>query len=125
MAGLPSAFQSMSILGTIATAALKPAAAMLGPNGAPSELAIDSGPIWQGTVDEERTAREYLEGGQEVEISQRITGATAEFVALYPGDPQSYLGKVATLDGKSRRIAEIEKGEAFTTITVSGSEEAP
>ena len=89
MAGLPSAFQSMSILGTIATAALKPAAAMLGPNGAPSELAIDSGPIWQGTVDEERTAREYLEGGQEVEISQ------------------------------------VEKGEAFTTITVSGSEEAP
>ena len=125
MAGLPSAFQSMSILGTIATAALKPAAAMLGPNGAPSELTIDSGPIWQGTVDEERTAREYLEGGQEVEISQRITGATADFVALYPSDPQSYLGKVATLDGKSRRIAEIEKGEAFTTITVSGSEEAP
>ena len=46
-------------------------------------------------------------------------------MALYPGDLQGYLGKVATLDGKSRRIAEIEKGEAFTTITVSGSEEAP
>jgi len=115
----------MSNLGKVAVQALKPAAVMLGPNGAPSKLAIDSGEVWQGTVDEERTAREYLEGGQEVEISQRITGATAEFVALYPSDPQSYLGKVATLDGKSRRIAEIEKGQAFTTITVSGSEEAP
>jgi len=100
-------------------------ATILGPNGQPSELAIDSGAVWQGTVDEERTTRDYMEGGQEVEITQRITGSSAEFNVRYPDDSQTYLGKTATLDGKSRRIAEIERGEAFTTITMSGSEEAP
>lgn len=100
-------------------------ATILGPNGQPSELAIDSGAVWQGTVDEERTTRDYMEGGQDVEITQRITGSSAEFNVRYPDDSQTYLGKTATLDGKSRRIAEIERGEAFTTITLSGSEEAP
>ena len=115
----------MSTLGRLAVAALKPAASVLGPNGEPSELIIDSGPMWQGTVNEERTTRDYMEGGQEVEISQQITGSTAEFDVRYPNASQTYLGKRASLDGKSRRIAEIERGEAFTTITVSGSEEAP
>ena len=100
-------------------------ATILGPNGQPSELAIDSGAVWQGTVDEERTTRDYMEGGQDVEITQRITGSSADFNVRYPDDSQTYLGKTATLDGKSRRIAEIERGEAFTTITLSGSEEAP
>ena len=82
-------------------------ATILGPNGQPSELAIDSGAVWQGTVDEERTTRDYMEGGLEVEITQRITGSSAEFNVRYPDDSQTYLGKTATLDGKSRRIAEI------------------
>ena len=115
----------MSILGRIAVNALRPMATILGPDGQPSELVIDSGAVWQGTVDEERTTRDYMEGGQEVEITQRITGSSAEFNVSYPDDSQTYLGKTATVDGKSRRIAEIERGEAFTTITVSGSEEAP
>ena len=100
-------------------------ATILGPNGQPSELTIDSGAVWQGTKDEERTTRDYMAGGQEVEITQRITGSSADFNVRYPEGSQTYLGKIATLDGNSRRIAEIERGEAFTTITLSGSEEAP
>ena len=115
----------MSTLGKLAVAALKPAASILGPNGQPSELVIDSGEMWQGTVDEERTTRDYMDGGQQVEIIQQITGSTAEFEVKYPKNPDEYEGKLATLDGKSRRIAEIEKGEAFTTVTVNGSEQAP
>lgn len=115
----------MSTLGNIAAAALRPFAKVLGPNGQPSELVIGSGPVWQGTVDEERTTRDYMDGGQEIGIAQRIVGATAEFSVRYPEDSQTYLGKTATLDGKSRRIADIEKGEVFTTIAVSGIEEAP
>ena len=115
----------MSTLGRLAVAALKPAASLLGPDGQPSELAIDAGPVWQGTIDEERTTRDYMEGGQEVEITQQITGPTADFDVRYPNPSQTYLGKLATLNGKARRVAEIARGEAFTTITVSGSEEAP
>tara|TARA_R110002020_G_scaffold16636_4_gene58744 strand:- start:595 stop:942 length:348 start_codon:yes stop_codon:yes gene_type:complete len=115
----------MSTLGEIAVAALRPAASLLGPNGQQSELVIDGGPMWQGTIDEERTTRDYMDGGQDVEITQQITGSTAEFDIRYPNPSQDYLGKLSSLDGNSRRVAEIIRGEAFTTITVNGSEEAP
>ena len=115
----------MSTLGNIATAALRPFAKALGPSGQPSELVIGSGQMWQGTINEERTTRDYMEGGQQVEISQTIVGSSAEFTVRYPETSDEYLGKTATLDGKARRISELERGEAFTTITLTGSEEAP
>jgi len=115
----------MSTLGKIAIKALSPFARALGPDGEPSELAIDSGEIWKGTVDERRTTRDYMEGGQQVEILQTIVGSSAEFVAEYPNNPQSYLGKDATLDGADLTVAEIEVGEAFTRITLNGPEQAP
>jgi len=115
----------MSILGKIAVKALVPFAKLLGPSGEPSELAIDSGDIWQGTVDERRTTRDYMEGGQQVEIIQTIVGSTVEFIVGYPNNPKSYLGKDATLDGAALTVAEIEVGEAFTRITLNGPEQAP
>ena len=99
----------MSTLGQIAVQALKPAAALLGPNGQASTLVIgDDGAAWQGTVDEERTTRDYMDGGQQVEIEQNFVGATDEFLVRYPESSQSYEGKTATVDGKSRTVAEIE-----------------
>ena len=115
----------MSTLGNIATAALQPFAKALGPSGKPSELVIGSGETWKGTASEERTTRDYMEGGQHVEISQTFVGSSAEFVAIYTDTSENYLGKTATLDGKARRISELERGEAFTTITLTGNEEAP
>jgi len=116
----------MSTLGQIAVQALKPAAALLGPDGQASLLVIgDDGAAWQGTVDEERTTRDYMDGGQQVEIEQNFVGATDEFLARYPEASKSYEGKTATVDGKSRTVAEIEVGEAFTTIRLKGPEEAP
>lgn len=115
----------MSSLGNIAVKALAPFAKLLGPSGEPSEFVIGSGEIWKGTISDERTSRDYMEGGYQVEITQSFVGSTAEFVAIYPDTSDAYEGKIATLDGKTRRIAEIERGEAFTTITLAGSEEAP
>ena len=115
----------MSTLGNIATAALRPFARALGPSGQPSELVIGSGQMWQGTINEERTTRDYMEGGQQVEISQTIVGSSAEFTVRYPETSDEYLGKTATLDGKALTVAEIEVGEAFTRITLNGPEQAP
>ena len=60
-----------------------------------------------------------------MEIEQNFVGATDEFLVRYPETSQSYEGKTATVDGKSRTVAEIEVGEAFTTIRLKGPEEAP
>ena len=116
----------MSILGKIAVKALAPFAKLLGPEGQASGLVIgSSGALWQGTVDERRTTRDYMEGGQQVEVLQTVVGSTAEFLVRYPNSPKSYLGKDATLDGNALTVAEIEVGEAFTRITLNGPEQAP
>lgn len=115
----------MSILGTIAVKSLAPFAKLLGPSGQASELVIDSGEIWKGTVDERRTTRDYMEGGQQVEILQTVVGSTAEFLVAYPNNAKSYLGKDVTLDGAALTVAEIEIGEAFTRITLNGPQQAP
>ncbi len=116
----------MSTLGKIAVQSLKPFARLLGPNGEPSTFAIgDSGPLWEGTIDERRTTRDYMEGGQQVEILQTIVGSSDEFVAQYPENPDYYEGLDASLDGAALTVAEIEVGEAFTRITLNGPNQAP
>ena len=116
----------MSILGKIAVEALKPAASLLGPNDKPSSLIIGTeGQAWEGTVNEERVTRDYMDGGQQVEIEQEFVGSSEEFLERYPDNAKTYEGLAATVDGKSRKVGEITVGEAFTTISLTGPEEAP
>lgn len=116
----------MSYLGKIAVQALKPAASLLGPSGKPSSLTIgDDGEAWEGTVNEERVTRDYMDGGQQVEIEQEFVGSSEEFSARYPNDVKTYEGLAATVNGKARKVGEIEIGEAFTTVRLKGPDEAP
>tara|TARA_R110002020_G_scaffold419113_1_gene628344 strand:- start:40 stop:390 length:351 start_codon:yes stop_codon:yes gene_type:complete len=116
----------VSILGKIAVQALKPAASLLGPNDKPSSLIIGTeGQAWEGTVNEERVTRDYMDGGQQVEIEQEFVGSSEEFLARYPNDVKTYEGLAATANGKARKVGEIEIGEAFTTVRLTGPDEAP
>ena len=116
----------MSILGKIAVAALKPAATLLGPNSKPSSITIGTdGESWEGTVNEERVTRDYMSGGQQVEIEQEFVGSSEEFLARYPNELKTYEGLAATVNGKARKVEEIEVGEAFTTVRLKGPDEAP
>jgi len=115
----------MSTLGEIAVAALKPAASMLGPNGQASSLSIDSGPPWEGTKDQARVARDYMEGGQQIELTQTFVGASSEFVSVYTDPADDYLGKTAILDGEARKVESVEVGEAMTLVSLTGTTQAP
>lgn len=115
----------MSIYGKIMQNAFSQHAGNFGANDRADKLKIDGGEAWNVVRAEERTGREYEIGGQQVEVTQTATGRTDEFNERYTGTRQDYLGKTATMGGNTYRIADIEHGEGFTTISLTGSEEAP
>lgn len=115
----------MSILGDLAANPLGQAARLLGPDGEPSVLFIEGVGPWSGTKSEERTSRDYIEGGQQVQIEQTFVGLTSEFNEAFPSSSNAYLGKTATVDGESRSIAEITLGTVATTVHMEGITQAP
>ena len=117
--------QNVSTLGDIATAALKGPASLLGPNGGTSLLSINSGEEWLGTKAEAQHGRDYIDGGQQAEIRQTFVGSSEEFLEIYSSNPREYIGQIATLDGESFRVAEVNVGEAFTEVVLEGEHEAP
>lgn len=116
----------MSRLGKIAVQALQPASVALGPDDAAGWLTIGTGgERWRGTAAEARNDRDYIEGGQQMSVTQTFVGAREEFEELYTGTLQSYEGSTASLNGTAYRVAAIEWGEAFITVHLEGEEEAP
>ena len=115
----------MSNLGKLAVNALSPAATALGPDGVAGWLTIGTtGERWSGTAAEARTARDYITGGQQIEVTQTFVGSTAEFEDRYSSAAKEYIGVTASLNGTAYTVGEISKGEAFTEITLNGEEEA-
>lgn len=114
----------MSTLGDIAKGALSPVRKILGPSGASSWLTIASGERWEGVKSEERRTRDYIEGGQQQEVTHTFVGETDAFELLYTSASKEYLGKAASIDGVAYTVAGINKGEVFTEIELVGDEEA-
>lgn len=113
----------MSIIGDIARNALRGARASLGTDGQSDEIKIDGGEPWKVTRNEERRGRDFELGGQQVNITLAVVGETYDFDQAYQSAVNTYLGQLATMNGNTYRIADIEKGEVFTTLALVGEEE--
>ena len=66
-----------------------------------------------------------MDGGQQEEIRQTFVGSSEEFLEIYSSNPREYIGQIATLDGESFRVSEVNVGEAFTEVALEGEHEAP
>lgn len=114
----------MSTLGDIAKGTLAPVRKILGPSSASSWLTIASGGQWEGVKAEERRTRDYVEGGQQQDVTHTFVGETDAFELLYANPSKEYLGVAAIIDGDSYTVAGINKGEVFTEIELIGEEQA-
>jgi hypothetical protein len=115
----------MSSLGKLAAASLKPVFSQLGADDQTDQLKINSGEAWDVVRNEERTNRDYEFGGQQIDVDFSAVGSATEFAERYTGTPQSYLGKTATMNGKTYTVAGISTGEAFIEVGLNHEEQAP
>ena len=72
---------------------------------------------------EERQERASELNGFERSSRLTIVAGLADFIAVYPAAIQTYLGKNCTHKGDEWRIADIEEGAGFVTITLASRTE--
>lgn len=111
----------MSVLSEFASTASKKAFSVIGT----AELRIDGGPGLACVWNEVRLDRDFLEGGQQVELEFEAVVETALFELAYPDALKNYEGKAATKGEDSYRVARFERGDSFLTVFLKGPQQAP
>lgn len=85
-------------------------------------LSIAGGTAISVTSGTRTDGRGFESGGYEAEVEIEVTAAKAAFEAAYTGATRTYLGKTATLGGRSFRIENINYRDPLYVIRMISTE---
>ena len=110
----------MSLLSNFANTAYATASAVIGTES----LAIDGGSSISAVQNQVRHARDFEDGGFAPDSALELVCARSAFSAAYASAGSAYVGKLATFDGATYRITDVEVGKHAVTLRVAHKEDA-
>lgn len=85
-------------------------------------LSIGGGTSVSVTVGTRSDRRDFESGGYESDVEVEVTAAKAEFESAYASATRTYLGKTATLDGRTFRVESIQYRDPLYVISMISSD---